>query len=336
MSVLLNLRCLPDTYIKLKKNVSQQKLFIEKTLTEDMKSFLLTNDGSIHEKDAEKIKKYYGLGVPAVLGVSFALLRGTKITETERKAATYLGALTGIGDDFFDAEKYQAEDLRKLLNCLLYASDEGLRFTSLEKLFVFFYKKALQHTPNQEMLLEYTRELFKIQLLSLEQKQENINQERIKEITMLKGGTSLLFYRSVFEHPFDEAEKELLFNMGGLMQLANDIFDIYKDNIEQIKTLATTTNDIGELRRIFRSMMHHTCALAHNTRFEKKNIENYLRFISMGISRVYVCLDMLDALQKKNDNIFEASAFTRKQLICDMEKTLNILKSLRYYITYRI
>jgi len=50
----------------------------------------------------KKIHTYYGLSVPAFLGEYFCLLRGKMMSDSERYPLTYLGALTGFFDDFFD------------------------------------------------------------------------------------------------------------------------------------------------------------------------------------------------------------------------------------------
>ncbi len=48
-----------------------------------------------------------------------------------------------------------------------------------------------------------------------------------------------------------ELEEELLFRIGFLGQLENEIFDIYKDHKVGLRTLATNTRTIPELKKIY-------------------------------------------------------------------------------------
>ena len=105
-------------------------------------------------------------------------------------------------------------------------------------------------------------------------------------------------------------------------------------SVKGIKTLTTTTSDIGKLRNTFSEIMDETFSLAFKTKYSLKNIKSFLRFISLGICRTYVCLDQLEKLQKANNNIFEPSKYARKEMICDMEKPGNIIKSILYYVKY--
>jgi hypothetical protein len=49
------------------------------------------------------------------------------------------------------------------------------------------------------------------------------------------------------------------------------------------------------------------------------------------VSRGFVCLHMLQEREKQNNGNFNPGAFTRKQLICDMEKPINLLRTLHHY-----
>ena len=68
----------------------------------ELTAFKNNNDGSLTPQDLKKITSYYGLGVPGVLGESFCLLRGKKMTENERLCLTFLGGISGLLDDLFD------------------------------------------------------------------------------------------------------------------------------------------------------------------------------------------------------------------------------------------
>ncbi len=170
---------------------------------------------------------------------------------------------------------------------------------------------------------------------SKKQTSDDISVASIREITFRKGGYSLLFYRSVFEHAFTEGEEEALYHAGALMQLGNDIFDVYKDDRQQIKTLITACKQIDEVREIFNEHMGKTISLIRKAAFESKNIDAYLKKFVLGISRCFVCMDQLERLQKKTGGLFIPSEYSREELICDMEKPRNIISSLKYFTGYK-
>ena len=54
--------------------------------------------------------------------------------------------------------------------------------------------------------------------------------------------------------------------------------------------------------------------------------------LDIGIfSRCYVCLDQLEKNQKRTGGVFDVKAYSRKELICDMDTVGNKLRSLRYH-----
>ena len=107
---------------------------------------------------------------------------------------------------------------------------------------IHFIRIALQHVPDKKKMQEALIEVYQAQLESKKQTQDLISEKEIQSITFYKGGTSLLFYRTAFLPVPSVEEEKLIYNLGSLMQLANDIFDVYKDRENKIKTLVTEAN----------------------------------------------------------------------------------------------
>ena len=80
-----NLLILPQTYLSLYRDVKRQKKYVEKILGPIISEAVATNDGSLDEDDFNKIRNYYGFGVPAIVGEGICSLRGQKMTETESR-----------------------------------------------------------------------------------------------------------------------------------------------------------------------------------------------------------------------------------------------------------
>jgi hypothetical protein len=131
-------------------------------------------------------------------------------------------------------------------------------------------------------------------------------------------------------------EEKMIYNLGGLFQLENDIFDIYKDYVNNIRTLATIETKIDNLRKFYKLLMEETYYLVQLTNFHIKRKKKFLRFISLIILRGFVCLDNLEKKENSTNSIFSLRNYNRNDLICDMEKINSIIKLLIYYVNLNI
>ena len=313
---------------RLINNLNRQKQFLHQHIQPVLDSAMEKNDGSLEAGDIKKITGYYGLAVPAILGEAFCALRGNEMIFKERMASTCQGAMTGLFDDFFDKQLLTDAALKAFI-------DHPEQFngnTSNEKLFLFFYKTAIDNCNDVGLMKEHLYKVYHAQVDSKKQGMPGLTGEEIKEITIRKGGASVLFYRTVFTNRMNSEEEKMLFQLGGLMQLSNDIFDLYKDQQAAIQTLVTTTKDIKEIRNLFTELLQQGYAAAYAAGYSKENTRKFIDIVSLGIfSRCFVCLDQLEEKQKSSNNIFSPSLYTRKDMICDMDTVSNKWRSLVYH-----
>jgi hypothetical protein len=309
--------------------VLYQQWFLKRELLNDINVFVAGSDATITAKDINKITNYYALGVPAVLGAIFSGLRGRRLSLRERLALTYLGAITGLFDDLFDRWHIDPSRIYVFMDNPASIKPEN----DFEQLFLHWYEaRALSYIADKEAFREACTPVFAAQKQSMLQlRQHETDVERIKEITYFKGGVSLLFYRSALDMQADSAEQEALYEAGALLQLGNDIFDVYKDLRSGVMTLVTETTDIRLLRKEFISQMHRTIHLFYKLNRPVSDINSAVHILMAGVSRCLVCLDQLQRLQDSGDGVFRPHAYSRKQLICDMEKPINIFRMLRHH-----
>lgn len=319
---------MPSLYLFVLACYKRQKQFMKETILLDLEDIKKNNDQSLTEKDFEKITFYYGLAVP-IIGEIFCLLRGTKITHSERKTLTYLGGLTGLFDDFFDESETPETHIKELIN------DPNIEIArnSHERLFIQFYLKSLEQNHSIS-IKKYFNAGFDAQVQSKKQTDPNLSTEEILRITQQKGGVFILLYRAALEGNIPDFEKDLLFKIGLLGQLENDIFDIYKDHQTGIYTLATTTKSIIALRSRYQSIMNDIFVSIYKTSFPESNKKKFARLFSVIASRGLVCLDQLIKLE--DEELFEISKYTKKQLICNMGKLKNTFKWINYYLNWNI
>lgn len=309
--------------------LNEQKSFIKKHINPLIAEARQLDDDSLDDNDIKKITAYYGLAVPAVLGESFCILRGNPMTEKERLASTCQGAMTGLGDDFFDRQRLSEQGVKDFI-------ENPDRFTgnsASEKLFLHFYKTALANAPQPALMQQQLFRVFYAQLLSKKQDEPGLSADVINDITIRKGAESLLYYRTAFDHPMKSGEEKMLYSLGGLMQLSNDIFDVYKDRQAGVHTLATTTGSIKSLRVHYRALLKLATESAFRSGYSNERVRRFLGLLNLGIfARCLVCLDQLEQLEKRSGGVFELHRYSRKDLICDMDTATNKLRSLRYHI----
>lgn len=323
-----NILALPPIYFFLFNKVRKQRRFIELQLTKELYPYRLKSDGSLTSNDFKKITGYYALGVPGIVGESLCVLRGRPMLPRERLCLTYLGGISGLLDDLFDDPGKEFKHLEKFI----FQPEEMKPANLHEKLLLHFYQLGLHYSTRPGAIKEQAGKVFHSQQESLEHQIAGADVTKIEKVTLEKGGASFLFYRLCLEHEVGEAEKDLLYRLGGLMQLGNDIFDVWEDFMEDTATVATLCSNIQELRRTFITGINEIFTLAYKTPYKKKDIRRFNQMISLALTRVFVCLDQFEKLQKKSGGNFNIADYSRKQLICDMERPVNHIKAIHYFL----
>lgn len=325
---ILNTIKIPVILFKLLGDLRFQRSFMRDNIADILEQYSSSNDGSLKEKDFIKINRYYGIAVPAIMGEAFCALRGTKMTKNERLVSTCQGAITGLFDDFFDDLKMPHKDIQEIIT----NPESVVAQSSNVSLFLSFYLLALKHASHPNWIKEQFMLVHKAQISSVEQENLNISKKRIVDITKQKGGDSVLFYRTAFDNFYAEGEKEALYHLGFLLQYENDIFDVYKDTVSGIYTYPTTCTKVSNLRKLYIGEMENVIDLVKKMDYPHRQKRAFLDRLMPVIVRGFVCLDNYKKLENTNNGRFIVESFSRKQLICDMEKISNILKTIKYQI----
>lgn len=252
----------------------------------------------------------------------FSSLTGYKIGRDEIQKGLYLGALTPIVDDLTDDFRFDYAEIIKQIKIPEDSSSGSVRLAG------YLYRKVSEKADI--VFLKYFTKAMEAQDASLRQFQKNrLSFEELYKITFDKGGYFTLLYRSVLKKDLVKGEEEAIYCLGGILQLTNDMFDVYKDYKKGQQTLFTNTNDIEQLRdfymRSINDMIIKFLELDYPFRQKKEALLKIFTVLSRGI----VCMNQLLNCQRKTDNIFEPGKYTRVDLICDMEKVSNIIKSIK-------
>ena len=317
-------------FLSFARKLRFQKKFLQNQVGLIIEQSKKTNDGSLDEDDFRKIS-LYGYAVPAMIGETFCVLRGTKMSEQERLAMTYLGTITGLFDDFFDKKNMSVAEIESLIE----NPTESNSSNSYEKLIITLFNKVLENCSDKNQLKNSCRQVFEAEVLSKKQMLPDVERDEIQEIIFQKGGVSMLLYSCALAGNLSEADKTIIFKLGSIGQLENDIFDVYKDYHEGIKTLVTTEINISNLREIYSGLVEEIFELVRATNYPDKNKQAFLRILALVLCRGYVCLDYLEKNKKSTNNIFSVEAYEKKDLICDMEMPANFLRLLHYAANMR-
>ncbi len=252
----------------------------------------------------------------------FSLLRGKPLTLIEKNAALYIGALTPLVDDLMDEKHYSENVFFQMESGNLVPS------TSEEFAVVYCYRRLLDIVKNQAFFKESTIQVARAQQESHKQNQA-LSFDELERITRLKGGWATLYYRSILEHPVSVEEKECILDLGEILQLVNDAFDVYKDFHKKTYTLPLLMKNPYLFKQLLEDKTQAFITQYQNLNYGSRGIKQSLLAILLVVSRGEVCLNQhIHVFRQKGTPSFQVDDYTRKELVCDMEMPQNFLKSI--------
>jgi len=309
-----------------------QEWYLRKYLLAPLQQYLTESDGSFSAKDIRRMK-YYARFVPAVSGASYGVLLNRNLKQKERVAMLFLSAAAPMFDDYFDDISLKESDLREMI-----AKPETFHArNSREQMLIFLLQKTKQNISNVADFMQICYKVFDAQNEAKKQETGGLSWGEVRKITYDKGGYSTLLFLAVLEdfQMGKKAEEEAIYHFGGLVQLIDDMFDIYEDAKMGLQTLATMTQNMDEFRQEFEQDLQKLGELFYALPLPKANIKRFLDLQLFFFTRGCVCVEQLVALQLKTKKPFDCANFIRKDLICDMEKWENMRKWIGYFAYWR-
>ena len=285
--------------------------------------FHLQYKNSIGNGALQKIKKYYCLGIP-VTCASYKKIYGSSLSEKERELATLTGIITPLIDDFTDEKTLSDEKIEALTS----APEKYLPSTVEEEIVKSILCTLLKKVPSRDGFLYALNRTIKAQHLSVKQMDKNVTQDELLHITLEKGAWSHIFFHYIIDEIPAEQTVAAMDTMGGMLQMSNDIFDVYKDYKDGISTIPNTCSDYEAFEKYYTAECKKFCVMARALPYKKSDLEFFITFIVFVMARGIVALKMLQRLQQSvGGGVLPFDSLERKQLICDMEKPVNALKT---------
>lgn len=283
-------------------------------------------------KEKRRLKHYfYGT---TYLSIIFCSLRGQIRTPKEKHLFTNLAALAYFFDDL-------ADSFRKKTNSAIIWQDNPEEYgqsADERGLALHFLHNIYAALPPVDLAVfrELMHYVFNIETTGRQQPlyaagNHDLEMAELRKITAEKGGYSVLMFRRVLAHPLSAAEQEALFEFGALIQLCDDIFDIWFDLREGTVTIATTLaqeKNMVELQQIFNRQVQAVVSAFRDLSSMRKNqggyprfrVETTLRIIHFMVSITRVCLLHYADLLAEHGAL---PLHDRKLMVVDMERWKN-------------
>jgi hypothetical protein len=316
------IRAARNIYKEIKKQKQYNKTFLVPYLHELENKF----GGKFSDEQKKKILNYYGLFITSFLCSSYTRLRGRPLTDAERKRATLFGILTPVGDDLFDVDKMDIEGIRSIT----YSPKSYTATTFSSHVAKEIQTFLLADVPHKEAYLQAAKNVLDIQIETTRQTDPSISVQQLDHITYTKGAVSVIIYHQCLDDAADEQMKQVLFSIGSLYQLGNDIFDLYKDVSDNIYTLVNTCDDFTQLRTNFLARVRLQNRQIMALPYPGKNKKEFCFVMNTINARSVVAIDQFVRMQKKAGHKINWQELQRKDMIVDMEKPVNFLKWLYY------
>lgn len=314
-------------FINVYRELKIQKQFNKTFLIPYLQELETKYNGLFSAEQRKKITGYYGLFITSFLCSSYKRLYGKTLTSAERKRATLFGILTPVGDDLFDIDKLDYTAIKQIT----FAPDTYIANNFSSHVAKEIQSFLLQNVPHKEAYIKASKNVLDIQKETSKQTSPLITQQEIERITYTKGAVSVIIYHQCLDEAADEQMQEVLYLIGSLYQLGNDIFDLYKDVRDNIYTLVNTCENYKALKEKFLDRVRLQNQKIMALPYAKKDKETFCIVMNAINARSMVALDQFIQFEKRKGPKINWWLLERKDMIVDMEKVLNFLKWF-YYI----
>lgn len=316
-----------NAFIDVWKEIKRQKRYNQSFLIPYLNELETRHGGTFSSEQRTKIVNYYGLFITSFLCSSYKRLYGQTLSKEERKRATLFGILTPVGDDLFDIDKLDAEQIASIT----FQPDDYISTTFSSAVAKEIQSYLLNNVPHLDDYIQASANVLRIQAETEKQLNKNISKDELQHITYTKGAVSVIIYHQCLNQAASETMLDALFYIGSLYQLGNDLFDLFKDVRDHIYTLVNTCQDFTIFKQQFIERVCVQNEKIMSLPFDAKAKQNFCIVMNSINARSMVAIDQFITMQKDKGQPIDWWKQPRKAMIVDMEKPANIFRWL-YYI----
>ena len=247
--------------------------------------------------DLQRRMRDYAMRSTTIIGEGFAILRNEPLSHEERNRYTFLGFAAPNIDDLTDQTNANPQQLKALVTV------PGQFFTlhQVELICAEFLKNCYSEMPFPSQTKHIFTQLIEAQLESQRQKIPTASIEQIRSITYNKGGFSVQLFNSLLDHKKSDKELQSAMQLGYLIQLLDDWFDMFIDQKEQVQTLANIL-EIDHFIHLFESEWKKLKKQIHNTSYAKRQKKGALNHWYIFFSTAFMFHGQLKRNGIKNLN----------------------------------
>ena len=299
-------------------------------LSENKTEKLLKNiearfNGKFEPTTFKKIKKFQGIQ-QYIINDSFSQLENRYTSEREKENNKLYFILASLYDDLIDEKIVSIE----VLNQMFLHPEKANPKCFSETVLIDTHLILLNHVQDKQTYQKVLNDIHLAQIDSLQQLNSDISLNNILSITERKGGYSLLMCRHYIQMASNQATDNCWYQLGGMIQMTNDLYDIHKDTIAGIHTFANTQNTYEKIKANYEAQVQKYITSIAQLNY-KGSVKLKLQIkLSLIPALGYVALENLKQLQGKNEALLPFKSYPRKALIIDMEKAKNIVKLFKY------
>lgn len=270
--------------------------------------------------DLEKRRiRHYFFGV-TYLSAIFCALRHQRLQASERFVLFKLSALAAFFDDLVETRR-GGTALSGTVDAFGRQADErGIARHLLQE--VYGALSSNHHATFQV----YLNRVFEAEI----QAQKGENQDKLFYITAEKGGCSVLLFRSLLPPLPGAEETAALQSFGCLIQLSDDIFDVWFDHRNGVETVAThlaVAGRVGELSEIFEHQWAQTRQDFLAINLPTQQVQRALKMVQVLVAITRTCLAHYRQLKKQHGIV---PIHDRQIMVVDMEKWSNRTRVARF------
>tara|TARA_Y100000766_G_scaffold138795_1_gene119338 strand:+ start:2801 stop:3790 length:990 start_codon:yes stop_codon:yes gene_type:complete len=299
-----------------------------KQLFKELKPKFENWDALIDNENQKRMRGY--ILIQTLWTAGFCLLRGERIKENELKAVINISALAPLYDDFFDKVAIPSQKIQALVNTPFdYKPD-----SDIEILFLEFSKRIHENVNDVPFYLENAEDVFKAQYESKKLVCKNLlGPDFVRKVAFNKGGKTVICICNMLNKKLSLNEYELMYQLGGVAQYLDDIFDLREDHLEGRQTLANPIFNVGFLKQSFIDEINNFKKKLELTTYNKFQKKAFFIPLSYVFGATLLCTRRYELLQEKTNGEFKIDSYSREDLVIDMDKWSNRIKAFKLSLT---
>jgi len=264
-------------------------------------------------------------------GELLCVLRGEKMTTSERMRFANLSAVAPIFDDFFDKQPIDLQKVKRLLNAPQTESTE----TEEQKLAVLFLQNCLDTISDKNSFLAAANKLFDAQVNALEKQSKQTDSKQLWKSSEQKGGYSGVMYAYLLEGALSVDMEDLAYDLGAFGQFMDDVFDLYDDRKAGVYTVPNTAKSVKEIDDFFQEKLKALLEKVDLLGFPQKIKQDFYNILQVFATAIRMALQQYQKIEtEKSVAPSQCIQLERSLWIVDMEHPKNAFKMFKSSLSY--